>query len=576
MGLAAGAAANPPPPQHIGVIVVHGIGEQRRFEHLDWQGRDLIRAIMNQPGVEITVEIGSGAAAPFHAEQATWADGAHGPVQVFVRSGGRITHCLHFHEVWWADINERYSLAKQIRFWLWGLAIWAYPRGTGPRLHGTAAVTSPSAPGLAEPHNWLWQRARLFMVGVFFLVSAFPLGIGLLVIQRLLNLRTPDILKTMTNYISGVKLFNQHSRYGPGFAPHPPNEDFLDTLDEPPRVSVRRRVIRTIATVARANYDCWYVVAHSQGTVAAFNGLMETPYAWPGYFDEATWLDFRNAGFGGPGNIPADATGDTMPRRPVWAPADEVAYRARIFSRFRGLLTLGSPLEKFAAIWPARVPIARIPAFRGNTVWINVFDPLDPVSGVLLAYAGHPTAVCPAPTNVGYAAYPLLLLAHLRYVTWTGLGCLGDGVGRWLLTGDAAGITTGAGRFQPDDMRRRWRSVAAWLWWLAAFAVIAFTGGWSVRLVWSWWVTPASCDCTPPLPLPDRLEAAWQWMWQPRSLVSAAIVVIVAIAGTALVGWYSRERRFRGDLDPEAAGPDGGPIDDVDPDPPVLPAWPAA
>jgi hypothetical protein len=55
-------------PKHIGIVLVHGIGEQRRFEHLDWQGRDIIRAIARQPGVDVTVEIGTGPAAAFHAE----------------------------------------------------------------------------------------------------------------------------------------------------------------------------------------------------------------------------------------------------------------------------------------------------------------------------------------------------------------------------------------------------------------------------------------------------------------------------------------------------------------------------
>jgi hypothetical protein len=205
-----------PAPKDIGVVLVHGIGEQRRFEHLDWQGRDIIRAIAKQPGVDITVEIGTGHAAAFHAEQDTWDTDPGGAVKVFVRTDRQITHCLHFHEVWWADVNERYSLAKQLRFWLWGLAVWCYPPGTGSKLHGAGAVTSPNVPGQRVVLFRLWQRARLFLVGMLFLVSSFSLGIGLLLIQRLLNLKTPDLIKTIINYISGVKLFNQRARYGPG------------------------------------------------------------------------------------------------------------------------------------------------------------------------------------------------------------------------------------------------------------------------------------------------------------------------------------------------------------------------
>ena len=571
------AATETPRPESIGIIVVHGIGEQRRFEHLDWQGRDIIRAIKEQPGVEITVEIAASPAANFHAEQDTWDGGPSGPVQVFVRTNGQFTHCLHFHEVWWADVNERYSLAKQLRFWLWGLAVWSYPTGTGAKLHGTDAVTSPNVPGQRVILNRLWQRTRLFMVGVFFLVAAFPIGIGLLLIQRLLNLKTPDLLKTATNYVSGVKLFNQRSRFGPGFCFRPPNEDFLDTLDEPPRVSVRRRIVRTIAVVAQADYDCWYIVAHSQGTVPALNGLMETPYAWPGYFDEATWRTFCAAGLGGPGNVPA-VVGATMPQRPVWARPNEVAYRGRIFQRFRGLLTLGSPIEKFATIWPARVPIARIPAFRENTVWINVFDPLDPVSGVMNGYDGHPTAVCPTPKNVGYAASLVLLLAHLRYVTWSGTGCLADAVAKWLLTGNPDSIRTdGDHCFEPGSRQAKRRTAVAWAWWLAVFVVLGIAGGRTVRAVLSRPIASSLCDCPPlaasPLTIGAKIVAAWHWFWPSNLPCYVLGVVTFAFVGTLLVGGLSHWLLFRGDKDPPAPDTEGELRTDVDPEPPALPPW---
>ena len=62
-------------------------------------------------------------------------------------------------------------------------------------------------------------------------------------------------------------------------------------------------MIRAIADVACNRYHRWYVLAHSQGTVVAFNGLMETAYAWPGYLDEDRWdrlKQARMAGRGGP------------------------------------------------------------------------------------------------------------------------------------------------------------------------------------------------------------------------------------------------------------------------------------
>jgi hypothetical protein len=345
-------------------------------------------------------------------------------------------------------------------------------------------------------------------------------------------------------------------------------------------------MMRTIATVAMAEYDRWYIVAHSQGTVVAFNGLMETPYAWPGNFDSETWYALRNRGFGGPGNV-VPSGGPTMPRRPVWAPPDEIAYRTRIFSRFRGLLTLGSPLEKFATIWPARVPISRLRAFRQNTAWINVFDPLDPISGVLKAFDNHPDEVCPAPVNVGYTSYWLLLLAHLRYVTWTRRGCMGDGVAQWLLTDNQQTITSGHGRFNPGSGQSWRRTAAAWAWWFLAFALLAVVGGCTVHATKSWLATlvPSQCPAETAVcgwvvaawqllsGIGDWLVAAWHWIDPWPTGRDALAVVAFGIAGTLSVGAISNWFLFRAGEDPEAPSIAGAALPDPDPKAPSLPPW---
>src|SRR4051794_10355400 len=105
-------------PRRVGVIFVHGIGEQRRFEHLESHIRGLIEAIKARPGAKVHVDILGGPGATYHAEQATWHGGPEGVVRITVREPDRPETQLHLHEVWWADVNEPYSLTKQIRFWL--------------------------------------------------------------------------------------------------------------------------------------------------------------------------------------------------------------------------------------------------------------------------------------------------------------------------------------------------------------------------------------------------------------------------------------------------------------------------
>lgn len=41
--------------ERIGVILVHGIGEQRRFEHLSGEVRNLIAVLKANPNVRISV-----------------------------------------------------------------------------------------------------------------------------------------------------------------------------------------------------------------------------------------------------------------------------------------------------------------------------------------------------------------------------------------------------------------------------------------------------------------------------------------------------------------------------------------
>ena len=63
----------------------------------------------------------------------------------------------------------------------------------------------------------------------------------------------------------------------------------MDGPDEPPRAAIRRRMIRAMIEVAEADYDRWYIIAHSLGTVVAWNGLMEIQQTLPNYIGETCW-----------------------------------------------------------------------------------------------------------------------------------------------------------------------------------------------------------------------------------------------------------------------------------------------
>lgn len=553
-------------PERVGLILVHGIGEQKRFEHLDSQGRQIIRALqLAAPGQ--TVEIEAPDAATFHAEQATWSTGDKGSVRIVVASGGKVTHHIHLHEVWWEDVNERSSIMKQLRFWWWGLAVWLYPGSNGGKERQLAGTDAMQSPPMSQRHRWwgtVWHRARLFAVGSVFTIGALPFGIGFPLLQRLFGLRRITPLQTIANYMSAVKLFNQPHRYGPEIRIPGTNADFLDAMGDPPRVSVRRRMMRAIADAALAPYDRWYIVAHSQGTIAAFNGLMELADTWSGYFTEAQWTKMRDAGLVGPSGGPLRDGAMMMPKRPVWNTTGEIAYRARLFERFHGFVSLGSPIEKFATIWPARVPLSRTPAFRPGSFWINVFDPLDPVSGLMKSYR-QPSSqerlqVCPDPFDLGYRSHWALLVAHLAYLERCGGEYLADGIATLLLTGDTTAITDCSRSFRPGTATAHARTLAVWCWWLALYALLAGAAAWALQ-----WLISS---------LQTGLRKRWRidWTWQPSFPLAVLIAVAISVVLPAGAGLLAR--RLGTKLhDPEAPPQGVGILSDGDPDPPLAIPW---
>ncbi len=486
------------PRQRIGIIYVHGIGEQRRFEHLDAQLRPLIDAIRRRRGrPRMTAEIVGAATSALRADQDSWTAQPDAPVRIFVDDGTGGTE-IFCHEVWWADVNEPYSLMKEMRFWFWGLSVWALPRKLRSRLPGAVAVMrTPEFPGGLSRGARLLARLQLLGVSNVFLMGALSIGAATFLAKRLFDFSAPDFVRVFVNYVSTVKLYNQTRRSDGGF---------LDAYDEPPRVSIRRRMIRTLADVALQRYDRWYVFAHSLGSVVAHNGLMESAHALPNYLDEQRWSELVNAGLAGAARPypapPADpprppdvvgAVGDMTPARPLWLDDRDVVYRERLFGTFRGLLTYGSPLDKFATIWPARVPInEEEPAFQPGTEWINVYDPTDPVGASLDAYAATPLSgglVHIAPDNYGYRAHWALLYSHLCYlrVNKKRTNELSDHLVTWLVGGQAFSSfvdKAAAPWFPPSSPAERRRTWAARLMWLLVYLVLTLVGMFSAPFIW--------------------------------------------------------------------------------------------
>ncbi len=314
---------------------------------------------------------------------------------------------IAFHECWWADINETLTLGKQVRFWAWGLSLAGIATHNDQYLPGAQQRTH-----LPDNHGKLNFRNRLRMAYVsgLFGLSAFSIALLNLILKRL-DFSPVFSTATIVNYLSGVKLYSQDKRAG---------GSPMDGPDEPPRAAIRRRMIRAIVEVATAGYDRWYILAHSLGTIVAWNGLMEIQQALPNYLDRECWDS--------PSVWPLRSTSATpfninamLPNRPIWVGHREIVNREALFEKFRGVLTYGSPLERFCALWSAMVPInKKEDPFQHGTEWVNVYDPTDPVSTRVYDFdpkhapsAGH--AVLKA-QNFPCRASPFLLYSHICYL----------------------------------------------------------------------------------------------------------------------------------------------------------------
>jgi hypothetical protein len=275
----------------------------------------------------------------------------------------------------------------------------------GSTLAGYAKMRPPANIDREQPRTRPWSRVRLFVVDVNFLPILLTISLLNLVLRRVLTLEFPGP-EILVSYIGDVKLFQQKSRSGKGP---------LAGLGEPPRVTLRRRMVQALVQMATANYHKWYVFTHSQGTVLAFNGLMETADALPNYLDKAHW-GAAKAAIGGQATTPLsdEAAGNMMPTRPAWLAPDDIIDRRALFARLAGFMTDGSPLDKFAVLWPAIVPLNNDETvFQGDFEWINVYDATEPVAD-RLRYFGPQSSSDLAPQNVSYKADGVHLLSRNR------------------------------------------------------------------------------------------------------------------------------------------------------------------
>ncbi len=399
--------------RRIGIVVVHGIGEQRRFELLEAIASNLYRALRRDParreGAYIELHR-AGAAERGGSVDSAW---RMPPAAVGWRTPEGTPMEVVLREVYWADLDLPDSWRGTFKLWGWALGI------AGLRFYTDARVGPAQRHGMCEPafppKGWrrIKVRAQLFLAALVF----FYLIVSVFLLNWVFFRRLPlfDRFRRLVNsHLGDVKLYQDW---------YLRDDARLEVIGRKSRVAIRARTIRVLVDTAAQTLsrnraerlDAYYLVSHSLGTVVAFNGLMETELALPNYLSREEWqalprrLKRRT-------RSPAPAR--QMPVRPPWLTPRDAIDRARLFERLEGFLTLGSPLDKFAALWPCIVRTNAQGLRRGLVPWINVADVQD-IVGASIDLLG----ACPptngigglAKTEVSWADQWTLASAHTSY-----------------------------------------------------------------------------------------------------------------------------------------------------------------
>ncbi len=406
-------------PERIGLLFVHGIGEQKRFEHLTGSVTEIaefMRQCESEAQVSVVDRTAEWKFPPGHPDPAGTA-----PITLTFQSKER--HIVYeCYEVWWADLGARAGIMDQIIFWLWGLGQWNAPiyqeldathmhrDGTGKPV--TVLATLPESVAgklIREPV----ARFKLLLAGVAAFFVAFTWTLAKRILASLLGQAPSPAL--IVQYVGDVRTYEERAS---------PGDSSISDPGYPRRVGIRRRMVTEMVALGMLPLDGWFVLAHSLGTVLAYNGLTEIGHALPNYLPEDQWRRVagrlkRDAGCALRGDLHA-----MMPARPDWLQKEDVINRPLLFAKLKGILTYGSPLDKFAALWPRIVATAtdrtdNTPPFPQACRWINLAAPHDPVAGMLRHFeAGEGTPLSNAIPEVENKATPWNLayvLAHILY-----------------------------------------------------------------------------------------------------------------------------------------------------------------
>lgn len=429
-----------PIDRRIGLLFVHGIGEQKRFKHLLKTASDLAELMLQaDPGsTMVTLDL----TADWKLPAGTVDPGGKVPLSMTLTASDGSRTTFECREVWWADLGTRSGLFDTIGFWLWALGQWGSPIYRLLDAAQTSDDANDEPPVVELPRSAVGTgdeflaRAKLALAALCALMAALSWVLIKRVFSKVFGTAPSPTL--IVQYVGDVHTYEERAA---------PGATNLSDPGFPRRVAIRRRMVTEMVAMATSGVDGWHVVAHSLGTVLAYNGLTEIGHTLPNYLPRVQW-DGLPRSYKRDDNCRRrrnEEIPDMMPARPPWLHPSDVLNRKLLFADLKGILTYGSPLDKFAALWPRIVATAidRIdkndPAFDPECVWINYYAPEDPVAAHLDYFTNAPFGnAVPVVKNKRKPPGWQVGMAHILYFS-------------------------GVERFKTGSIEQQKRAVAGWL-----------------------------------------------------------------------------------------------------------------
>lgn len=143
----------------IGILLIHGIGDQNRYDHLQNVATEVVKSLSSMhtlKNVSVSIPGLSGA-----------------PLTILAHINGGL-YQMDLDEVWWRDLGQRLTAMAYFRFWLWAASL----GGTSGFFANPSPETGYDSATDHTKLTWL-QRAKLFFQVTYIFVLLAPLALVL-------------------------------------------------------------------------------------------------------------------------------------------------------------------------------------------------------------------------------------------------------------------------------------------------------------------------------------------------------------------------------------------------------------